>query len=122
MKQNTIRPFLFGVLAVLLSYAGQRALRADALVDAALLYAVGVALFIVALRLPLFYPERALAIAVGPLPGARSRRLWLAGGLLLMAADVAARVVIAPQELPVGVLTAVLGGMYLLWLMHQRSR
>lgn len=46
----------------------------------------------------------------------------LAGGLLLMAADVAARVVIAPQELPVGVLTAVLGGMYLLWLMHQRSR
>ena len=46
----------------------------------------------------------------------------LAGGLLLMVADVAARVVIAPQELPVGVLTAVLGGMYLLWLMHQRSR
>ena len=45
----------------------------------------------------------------------------LAGGLLLMAADVAARVGIAPQELPVGVLTAVLGGMYLLWLMHQRS-
>ncbi len=34
----------------------------------------------------------------------------LAGGLLLMAADIAARVLIAPQELPVGVLTAVLGG------------
>ena len=44
------------------------------------------------------------------------------GGLLLALADVVARVVIAPQELPVGVLTAVLGGMYLLWLMHQRSR
>ncbi len=42
------------------------------------------------------------------------------GGLLLMAADVLARWVIAPQELPVGVLTAVLGGSYLLWLMHRR--
>ena len=44
----------------------------------------------------------------------------LAGGLLLMAADIAARVLIAPQELPVGVLTAVLGGVYLLWLMKRR--
>ena len=43
------------------------------------------------------------------------------GGLLLMAADVLARWVIAPQELPVGVLTAVLGGSYLLWLMHRRG-
>jgi iron complex transport system permease protein len=44
------------------------------------------------------------------------------GGLLLMAADVLARWVIAPQELPVGVLTAVLGGSYLLWLMHRRRQ
>ena len=43
------------------------------------------------------------------------------GGLLLMAADLGARWLIAPQELPVGVLTAVLGGSYLLWLMHRRS-
>ena len=46
----------------------------------------------------------------------------LMGGLLLMAADVLARWIIAPQELPVGVLTAVLGGSYLLWLMHRRRR
>ena len=46
----------------------------------------------------------------------------LMGGLLLMVADVGARVLIAPQELPVGVLTAVLGGGYLLWLLHARSR
>ena len=45
----------------------------------------------------------------------------LMGGALLMAADVLARWVIAPQELPVGVLTAVLGGSYLLWLMHRRK-
>ena len=44
----------------------------------------------------------------------------LAGGLLLMVADIAARVLIAPQELPVGVLTAVLGGVYLLWLMKKK--
>ena len=45
----------------------------------------------------------------------------LAGGLLLMAADIAARLLIAPQELPVGVLTAVLGGAYLLWLLRKAT-
>ena len=44
----------------------------------------------------------------------------LTGGSLLLAADVVARVVIAPQELPVGVLTAFLGGAYLLWLMWRK--
>jgi iron complex transport system permease protein len=43
----------------------------------------------------------------------------LVGGVLLMAADILARGLLAPQELPVGVLTAVLGGSYLLWLMHR---
>jgi iron complex transport system permease protein len=46
----------------------------------------------------------------------------LAGGVLLLAADVAARSVIAPQELPVGVLTAVLGGVYLLVLLRRGGR
>ncbi|NLZ43215.1 MAG: iron ABC transporter permease [Comamonadaceae bacterium] len=44
----------------------------------------------------------------------------LAGGVLLLAADVAARSVIAPQELPVGLLSAVLGGIYLLVLLRRR--
>jgi iron complex transport system permease protein len=51
------------------------------------------------------------------------RLVWLSGlmgGALLMAADILARWVLAPRELPVGVLTAVLGGSYLLWLMHKR--
>jgi len=43
------------------------------------------------------------------------------GGVLLLASDVLARSVLAPQELPVGVLTAVLGGGYLLWLLHRRK-
>jgi len=44
----------------------------------------------------------------------------LMGGVLLMLADTLARGLLAPQELPVGVLTAVLGGGYLLWLMRKR--
>ncbi|MGV8805716.1 MAG: FecCD family ABC transporter permease [Polaromonas sp.] len=45
----------------------------------------------------------------------------LMGAVLLGAADILARWLIAPQELPVGVLTAVLGGGYLLWLMHRST-
>jgi len=45
----------------------------------------------------------------------------LMGAVLLMAADILARWLMAPQELPVGVLTAVLGGGYLLWLMHRHT-
>jgi iron complex transport system permease protein len=46
----------------------------------------------------------------------------LTGGVLLLGADVLARWLLAPKELPVGVLTAVLGGGYLLWLMHRRPQ
>ena len=45
----------------------------------------------------------------------------LTGAVLLVAADILARWSVAPQELPVGVLTAVLGGGYLLWLMHRHA-
>ena len=45
----------------------------------------------------------------------------LMGAVLLMAADLLARGALAPQELPVGVVTSILGGSYLLWLMHRRA-
>jgi iron complex transport system permease protein len=45
-----------------------------------------------------------------------------AGGVLLLAADVAARVLLAPLELPVGLLTAVFGGVYLLVLLRRQAR
>ena len=45
----------------------------------------------------------------------------LTGAVLLLSADLGARWLIAPQELPVGVLTAVVGGGYLLWLMHNQN-
>jgi iron complex transport system permease protein len=46
----------------------------------------------------------------------------LTGGALLLAADILARWVISPQELPVGMITGLLGGGYLLWLMHRRPQ
>ena len=44
-----------------------------------------------------------------------------AGGALLVVADLAARTVVAPRQLPVGALTALIGVPLFLWLMHRRS-
>lgn len=43
----------------------------------------------------------------------------LVGGSFLLAADVVARVVLAPRELPVGVITAVVGAPFFLWLLYR---
>lgn len=43
------------------------------------------------------------------------------GGVLLLTADIASRWLMAPVELPVGVLTAVVGGGYLLWRMQRQG-
>ena len=61
--------------------------------------------------------RRCVTVAHGPLLALSS----LAGGVLLLAGDIAARTLVAPQELPVGVLTAVLGGIYLLVLLRRRQ-
>jgi iron complex transport system permease protein len=60
--------------------------------------------------------RRCVVVTHGPLLALSA----LAGGVLLLAADVAARLLIAPQELPVGVLTAVVGGVYLMVLLRRR--
>jgi iron complex transport system permease protein len=57
-------------------------------------------------------------------PGAHARLLGASaamGAALLLAADVVSRAVIAPQELPVGVVTAVIGGVYLFVLLRRRG-
>jgi iron complex transport system permease protein len=43
----------------------------------------------------------------------------LGGGILLLSSDLIARTLFAPIEIPVGVVTAVLGGLYLLWLLKR---
>ena len=60
--------------------------------------------------------RRLVVVTHGPLLALSA----LMGGVLLLAADVAARSLVAPQELPVGLLTAVLGGGYLLALLRRR--
>jgi len=46
----------------------------------------------------------------------------LAGGILLLIADTLARVIIAPVELPTGILTAILGAPFFIMLLIQQRR
>jgi iron complex transport system permease protein len=46
----------------------------------------------------------------------------LCGGALLQAADLLSRWIIRPAELPVGAVTACVGGVYLVWLLWRRNR
>ena len=43
----------------------------------------------------------------------------LLGGILVVWVDVAARLIIAPEELPVGILTAVIGGPIFIWMLRK---
>ncbi|WP_306461866.1 FecCD family ABC transporter permease [Spongiactinospora gelatinilytica] len=46
----------------------------------------------------------------------------LLGASFLIAADLFARTLITPEEIPVGIITALVGGPFFLWLMRRRSR
>lgn len=61
-----------------------------------------------------------LRLAMGPdhrflLPAAA-----LLGGSLLLGADMVARVVVAPAELPIGIVTAIVGGPIFLWILLRK--
>ena len=64
-----------------------------------------------------------LRLAVGPdhrvlIPGSA-----LLGGALLLGADVLARTIVAPAELPIGIVTALVGAPFFLWLLlRDRNR
>ena len=63
-----------------------------------------------------------LRMVIGPSHGRLLRTSAVAGALVLMGADLVARVVVVPAELPVGVVTAFAGAPFLLWLlMRDRS-
>jgi iron complex transport system permease protein len=61
--------------------------------------------------------RRSVVVTHGPLLALSA----LAGAVLLAAADVLARAFAAPRELPVGLVTAVIGGAYLLVLLRRRA-
>lgn len=46
---------------------------------------------------------------------------FLLGGTFLLLCDTVARVLVAPAEMPVGVITALLGGPFFLWLLFRRA-
>ena len=64
--------------------------------------------------------------AIRSLVGADHRRLLpasaLAGGLFLAVCDATARTILAPREIPVGVITALLGGPFFLYILRRRRR
>ena len=45
----------------------------------------------------------------------------LGGAILLVGADIVARLVVAPAELPIGIVTAAIGAPFFLWLLLRRS-
>jgi iron complex transport system permease protein len=45
----------------------------------------------------------------------------LVGGAFLVSCDVVARTALAPLELPVGIITALIGGPFFLWLLVRRT-
>ena len=88
---------------------------------------VGVAL--AALGVAAAGPIAFVAFVAGPVarrlvrsPGACVVPAAFVGALVVVVADLAARRVMAPTELPVGIMTAVIGAPYLLWLLTRQAR
>ncbi|QAB17712.1 iron-enterobactin ABC transporter permease [Leucobacter muris] len=63
-----------------------------------------------------------LAMRVTGTPGVRVLPAAAFGALLLTASDLVARTIIAPEQLPVGVVTLSVGGAYLVWLLASFGR
>lgn len=96
-------------------------LRISMIVVVALLTAAAVAVAGVITFVGLLVPHL-LRMAAGPghrflVPGSA-----LGGGLVLVSADLAARTVAAPAELPLGVLTALFGSPFFFWLLRRTRR
>ena len=43
------------------------------------------------------------------------------GAILLLWADIAARTVMAPEDMPIGIVTGLIGGIFFVWLLGRRS-
>ena len=59
-------------------------------------------------------------LAIGPDHRVLLPASMLLGGALLLVADTAARTVVVPAELPIGILTSCVGGPFFLWLLLRR--
>lgn len=61
-----------------------------------------------------------LRLVIGPLHRSLLIASALLGAILLVAADIASRVLVAPAELPIGIITALIGAPFFLWLLLRR--
>lgn len=97
-------------------------LRIEVLAVVAVLTAAAVAMSGIVLFVGLVVPH-VLRMAVGPAHRLLVPASALAGGLVIVIADLVARTALAPAELPLGVLTALVGSPFFLWqLRRTRAR
>lgn len=61
-------------------------------------------------------------LAIGPRHRLLLPASMLAGAIVLVVADLLARVVLAPVEIPVGIVTALAGGPFFLWILLRKER
>jgi iron complex transport system permease protein len=61
-------------------------------------------------------------LAIGPAHRPLLFVTALSGGAFMVAADLAARTMAAPAEIPLGVITAALGAPFMLWLLLRQGR
>ncbi|QOV64969.1 FecCD family ABC transporter permease [Kosakonia pseudosacchari] len=91
------------------------------LVCSALLVATAVAVSGIISFVGLVVPHL-MRIWLGPDHRALVPGALLAGAMLLLVADTVARTVVAPAEMPVGLLTSMLGAPWFLWLIFRQSK
>ena len=48
--------------------------------------------------------------------------VMLAGAIFLIWADIVARTLMRPEDIPVGVITGVVGGAFFIWLLRRKAR
>ncbi|MPY95263.1 MAG: iron chelate uptake ABC transporter family permease subunit [Acidimicrobiia bacterium] len=99
--------------------------RVDGAKAALLLVGVGLAAVATAAAGPVVFVafvSAPIARRLTRAPGLALVPAALVGALLLLAADLLARRALAPTELPVGIVTGILGAPYLLWLLARANR
>ncbi|MFY9332101.1 MAG: iron ABC transporter permease [Candidatus Nanopelagicales bacterium] len=98
-----------------------RAVRWWALIAAVLTVAAGVAVVGIIVFIGLLVPH-AIRLVLGPRHGRLLAGSALGGALLILLADTAARTLAAPVELPVGVVTAIIGAPAFILLLRRTRR
>jgi iron complex transport system permease protein len=88
----------------------------SALISGAVVAAIGIVGFI-----GLVVPHL-LRLIIGPDNRTLLPASALGGAVLMLIADLIARTILSPLELPLGIVTALIGAPYFLWLLHRTRR